>query len=63
MDPISKDSQITRDMLLKNFKADNVDARLAKEIQNRSIKIPSYYDMNNEDQDRVINVTIGLLDV
>ena len=79
----SKDSRITRDMLLKSLKAVNIDARVvfwplsslglfdgdgaenrvAKEIQGRSINMPSYHDMTNEDQDRVINVIKALLDV
>jgi perosamine synthetase len=45
------------------FESDGADSRVAKEIQNRAINIPSYYGMTNEDQDRINNVIIGLLDV
>tara|TARA_B100000795_G_C22651114_1_gene380342 strand:- start:420 stop:839 length:420 start_codon:yes stop_codon:yes gene_type:complete len=45
------------------FDIHGTENTVAKEIQNRSINMPSYHDMTNEDQDRVINVIIGLLDV
>jgi perosamine synthetase len=72
----SKDSQITRDSILKDFKLENIDARvvfwplstlelfdcngvennIAKDIQSRSINLPSYHDMSDKEQDRVIDV-------
>ena len=77
----SKDSQITRDILLKEFKSEDIDARVvfwplssldlfdsdgeenkvAKDIQNRSINLPSFHDITNEEQDRVIDLIKGLL--
>jgi perosamine synthetase len=44
------------------FDSHGTENKVAKEIQNRSINLPSFHDMCHEDQDRVIRVIRSLLD-
>jgi perosamine synthetase len=44
------------------FDSDGTENKVAKEIQNRSINLPSFHDMCHKDQDRVIRVIRSLLD-
>jgi len=40
---------------------DNAENRVAKDISNRSINLPSFHDMTVAEQDRVMNVIYGIL--
>jgi perosamine synthetase len=86
----SKESGITRELLMERFQKANISARVffyplsslpmfnnnplhslrmnnmvnnpvAYDIPTRSINLPSYHDMTDEDQQRVIDVVLGVL--
>jgi perosamine synthetase len=44
------------------FNSYGLENKVAKEIQNRSINLPSFHDMCHKDQDRIIRVIRNLLD-
>ena len=76
----SKDTKITREIIVESFQKENIDARVfywplssfpmftsknknlvARDISSRSINLPSYFDITDEDQNRVIKVIQKLI--
>ena len=72
---------INRDLLLKTFQSENIDARVffwplsslamfetvktnenSWDISNRSINLPSFHDLHNQQIDRITSLIIELLD-